>query len=455
MNGIERSRLHQPDEPSPPQAVAARSVSQGVPPPSAALPISPQHPVELPTAGPATAPAQPSDDVAALPGPVPEPSEPSNRAPAAGVELAEVQIARGDTLGDIMHQIGIDPGEAHLAIAELRGVVDTRRLQLGQTIALETEAADAGRRRLVSVALDVDNANAVRLERGDDGAFATTSVARDLRRLVTRAAGSIDGSLYAAAAAVDLPSQTTAEMVKALSWDVDFQRDVHPGDEFEVVYDRLTNEDGQDVRAEPPSFIGLELQGRTIAAYRHTEPDGSSAYYDADGNALRKWLLRTPIDGARLSSRFGPRRHPILGYDKMHKGLDFAASTGTPIFAAGDGTVETAGRNKGYGNYVRIRHDAQYATAYAHMSRFAKGLERGDRVRQGDVIGLVGSTGMSTGPHLHYEVLRDEEQINPLSLKARFAQRLEGDARRRFMAARREIDRARAEPPVEVAAREY
>jgi murein DD-endopeptidase MepM/ murein hydrolase activator NlpD len=260
-------------------------------------------------------------------------------------------------------------------------------------------------------------------------------------------AGVIAESVYGAARAAGLPNQTLAEMIKLLSWDVDLQRDIHPGDRFEAVYERRLNEDGAFAAAGDLLFVGLDTREREVEAYRFAAADGTASYYDRDGRALRKWLLRTPIDGARLSSKFGPRRHPVLGYTRMHKGIDFAAPTGTPILAAGDGVVDFAGRNKGYGNYVRVRHDGEYSTAYAHLSRFQKGMKRGRRITQGEVIGYVGSTGLSTGPHLHYEVLRRGAQVNPLAIKAAaFADRLRGAELSRFLALRDRIDELRRRP---------
>ena len=173
--------------------------------------------------------------------------------------------------------------------------------------------------------------------------------------------------------------------------------------------------------------------------------DGEAEYFDRTGRSLRKFLLRTPVDGARLSSTFSMRKHPILGYSLMHKGVDFAAPSGTPIYAGGGGRVAVAGRNGGYGNYIRVRHSAEYSTAYAHLSRFAKGIKPGQRVRQGQVIGYVGSTGRATGPHLHYEVLRNDQQINPLKIKQSPATQLAGADLERFQEEVARIDRLRHE----------
>jgi murein DD-endopeptidase MepM/ murein hydrolase activator NlpD len=198
------------------------------------------------------------------------------------------------------------------------------------------------------------------------------------------------------------------------------------------------------VRGGEVLFASLKLRGRQVHAYRYEHADGTTGYYDIDGRSLRKWLMRTPIDGARLSSGFGPRRHPILGYNRMHRGVDFAAPTGTPIYAAGDGVLTKAGRKGSYGNYIQIRHNDEFSTAYAHMSRFADGIKKGARVRQGQIIAYVGSTGRSTGPHLHYEVLQNGQQINPMSIKPQNAARLAGTDLERF---RRQIEIIDAQRP--------
>jgi murein DD-endopeptidase MepM/ murein hydrolase activator NlpD len=191
------------------------------------------------------------------------------------------------------------------------------------------------------------------------------------------------------------------------------------------------------------------LQNRTIEIYMH-KINGKVEYFDAKGNSVRKSLLRTPIHGARVSSGFGMRRHPILGYSKMHKGTDFAASTGTPILAAGNGTIVHFGVKGGYGNYVQIKHSAEYATAYGHASRFNRKFHLGSKVKQGDVIAYVGTTGRSTGPHLHFEVLYRGNQINPSKVKATSGLKLSGKELTRFAALKDEIDRYRKNIPNQI-----
>ena len=206
------------------------------------------------------------------------------------------------------------------------------------------------------------------------------------------------------------------EIIRIYSFDVDFQRDIYEGDTFEIQFIREKNEKNEIVAIKDPEYLMLSSRGTPLPYYLFSNEEFSE-YFDEKGKGMTKSLMKTPINGARLSSSYGMRKHPISGYNKMHKGVDFAAPTGTPIFAAGNGIVEYAGRNGGYGKYIRIRHDSTYKTAYAHLNSYKKGIGSGVRVKQGDIIGYVGSTGKSTGPHLHYEIIVNGKQINPATLK--------------------------------------
>lgn len=189
-------------------------------------------------------------------------------------------------------------------------------------------------------------------------------------------------------------------------------------------------------------YAALTLSGKTMRLYRYKDSSGRIDYYNELGHSVRKALLKTPIDGAKLTSRFGMRDHPILGYTVMHRGVDFGAPQGTPIFAAGDGTVEDLGERSGYGRYIRVRHSGTYSTAYAHMSGYGRGLKTGMRVRQGQVIGYVGMTGRATGPHLHFEVIRDGKQINPVTVKFPTGEKLQGQELQRFQSIKSDLDRS-------------
>ena len=359
--------------------------------------------------------------------------------------VQDIEIERGDTLLDIMLRAGAVEADAHAVIASLKGVYDPRSLRAGEQISVEVDAqADGDTPPLKGLTIPVAFAQELKVARNDDGSFGAKTVELELARDDVRAAGVITGSLYDSARATGMPAETIMRFVKLLSWDVDFQRDLQEGDQFEVLYDRLSTPDGRASRYDDVSFARLVTGDREITLYRFDRKDGSRGWFDRR-QSVRKSLLRTPIDGARLSSRFGMRRHPVLGFSRMHKGVDFAAGTGTPIYAAGDGVIEVRARQHGYGNYVRIKHSAGYATAYGHMHHFAPQLKVGGKVRQGEVIGYVGSTGLATGPHLHYEIIQDGTQINPLSVKQAFAEELAGSELAHFRAERAHIDGMRAE----------
>jgi murein DD-endopeptidase MepM/ murein hydrolase activator NlpD len=245
-----------------------------------------------------------------------------------------------------------------------------------------------------------------------------------------------------------LPPTVLARLIRVFSFDVDFQRDVQPDDSFDLMFERHYDDSGTPVAEGNILIAEMVLSGKRIRLYRHRTRDGDTDYYDEKGHSVRKALVLTPIDGARISSGFGRRRHPILGYTKMHRGIDFAAPRGTPVYAAGHGTVEAAGRNGGYGKYVRIRHKGSYKTAYAHLRGFARGVSRGRRVRQGQTIGYVGSTGRSTGPHLHYEILRNGRQMNPKRLNLPSGRKLAGVELKRFLKVRDALELRYAAMPV-------
>lgn len=226
----------------------------------------------------------------------------------------------------------------------------------------------------------------------------------------------ITDNLYNSAVRGNLPKTIFSNLVKTLSFSIDFQRELRKGDVFETLYsqtiDLITNE---IIETKPIHYISANLRDNHLKFYKFKTRNGRTNFYDQNGKSSKKTLMKTPLNGARLSSGFGNRKHPILGFTKMHRGIDFAAPTGTPIFAAGDGIIEYSGWNGAYGKYIRIKHNGTFKTAYAHLSKIYK--KRGTRIKQGDIIGALGSTGRSTGPHLHYEILIGGKQVNPLRIK--------------------------------------
>ena len=216
------------------------------------------------------------------------------------------------------------------------------------------------------------------------------------------------------------------------SFDIDFQRDIQKNTKFEISFETLINENRNEISYGRIKYINLKIQNKNLEYFLFKTDENFYDYFNREGKNVKKSLMKTPIDGARLSSNFGMRKHPILGYNKLHKGLDFAAPKGTPVYAAGNGVIEYANNNGGYGKYIRIRHNNEYKTAYAHLSGFKKGISKGKRVNQGEIIGYVGSTGRSTGPHLHYEIIFQNKQINPMKMKLPSGKILTGDELLKF-----------------------
>jgi murein DD-endopeptidase MepM/ murein hydrolase activator NlpD len=375
-------------------------------------------------------------------------------APAAVNRLVEVR--RGDTLMNLLVDAGLERNEAYGAIAALSEVFSPRKLRAGQVIRLAMLADGSGAEvlsdgqqaetlRLISLALTPNPEEDVLVARQADDSFAARVEARPLTPRLSAYSGTIESSLFEAARDEGMPVETVVELIRLFSFDVDFQREIQQGDRFELLYDSFYDRAGELAKTGPLKYASMVLSGKRLEFYRFVLPDGSDDHFDANGRSVRRALLKTPVDGARISSGFGMRKHPIQGYNKMHRGVDFAAPRGTPVYAAGKGVIDRIGRNGGYGKYVRIRHNSTYKTAYAHMKSYAKGMKRGDRVKQGQVIGYVGSTGNSTGPHLHYEVMVDNKQVNPRKIKLPSGKSLKGADLEAFQQVRAEIDRLRGQ----------
>ncbi len=350
-------------------------------------------------------------------------------------------VGNGDTLMALLVDNGVARGEAHTAITRMSEVFKPRYLKPGQEIVLTLrpasapEAADS----LVSMKL-VETVEREYVVRRDGDGFLAETVDHPLEVEIAAAEGRIEMSLFLAGEEAGVPPAVLADLIQIYSFDVDFQRDIRKGDGFTVMYERFVDDSGATVRTGNILRASMTLSGRERSLYRFETASGTVDFFDDDGKSARRSLMRTPINGARLSSGFGNRKHPILGFTKLHTGTDFAAPRGTPIYAAGSGTVEYAGRNGGYGLYVRIRHNGTYKTAYAHMSGIARGVRKGTRVQQGQVIGYVGSTGQSTGNHLHYEVIRNGKFINSRRMHLPSGQQLKGDELEAFLLAKETAD---------------
>ncbi len=347
-----------------------------------------------------------------------------------------LELGKGQTLLAVLMEKGTVKSRAIKLINALEPIYPTKELRDGQQFKLTVQLSKdlEGRDIIEPIRLSFlpEASREVVVEMDENGRYLSRAVdqnSKDVRVASTerrRSKARIRKSLYVAAKEQGVPEPIIIEMMRVHAYDVDFQRQIRPGDSFEVFYGEP--EGAKKKSRDVVLFSALTLSGETKGYYRFTTPDdGITDYYDITGKAATKFLTRTPVNGARISSRFGMRRHPILGYTKMHTGMDFSAPFGTPIKAAGNGVIEEIGRVGAYGKYIRIRHANGYKTAYAHMSRFAKGLKKGSKVRQNQVIGYVGSTGRSAGPHLHYEVLVNNKQVNPQKLKLPTGRKLEGD----------------------------
>lgn len=335
-----------------------------------------------------------------------------------------VKVKSGETMAGVLEKSGVDSKSAYEIVKAMSAHYDPRKVQAGQEIALKFDKS-GDPSTFSEMTMKIDPIKEVVVSKGDDASFVGAVLEKEVKEHTYAKMARIENSVYGSAARAGIPAPVIAEVIKIYSWNVDFQRDIQPDDKIEVLYSAFETDDGDFAKFGDVQYAALTVGGKTIPIYRF-ERDGDIDYYDDKGQSIRATLMRTPVDGARISSGFGMRKHPVLGYSKMHKGMDFAAPTGTPIYAAGDATVEYSGRFSSYGNYVRLRHNGSLKTAYAHMHHIAKGVKVGSRVRQGEVIGYVGTTGRSTGPHLHYEVMVNNTQVNPKSVDLPTGEQLTG-----------------------------
>ena len=279
----------------------------------------------------------------------------------------------------------------------------------------------------------------IELESFDEEIFITK-----LKKIILYKENIILQSLYRSAIEEKIPVSTIVEFARVYGFQVDFQRDIRKQDSFQIMFEVFIDDSGKQIETGNILFANLKLSGKNNSLY-YFDKEGSEGHYDKNGKSVKKALMKTPINGARLSSPFGMRKHPIDGFNKMHRGTDFAAPMGTPIMASGDGVIKKAGWCGGGGNCVVIKHNSTYQTVYAHMSKFAKSIRSGVRVKQGQIIGFVGSTGKSTGPHLHYEVIVNGKKINSQTLKLPSGKVLKGNERKLFETKKIKLDVLKSE----------
>ncbi|HUX80131.1 MAG TPA: peptidoglycan DD-metalloendopeptidase family protein [Alphaproteobacteria bacterium] len=355
-------------------------------------------------------------------------------------------IKEGDTLASILSRLGIPSTQAHEAITALSKVFNPKDLKVDQEVYVIYDAQSEGENYdLKFLRLRGDFDHHVELVRTGGGLFQATKYKKELKHQYVDINGDIKISLYADALRAGASPKMLYDMIKAFSFDVDFQRDIQPGASFSLFYDTYKDEESGHERPGELLYAKLVIDKKPYEIYRFQPGGGVPGYYTSYGEAVQKALLRTPIDGARINSGFGNRKHPIKGYTKMHKGVDFGAPHGTPIMAAGDGVVERCNKYGGYGNYICIRHDRSTKTAYAHLCRFAKGLCAGRKIRQGQVIGYVGTTGNSTGAHLHFELLINGKHVNPQKITQLPKSKLVGKVLNEFKAFMAKIEKMKNE----------
>ncbi|MCY4393881.1 MAG: peptidoglycan DD-metalloendopeptidase family protein [Rhodospirillaceae bacterium] len=351
-----------------------------------------------------------------------------------------VTSAGGDTFGALLLRAGVGVEDSVLAVNALRKVYNPRSLPIGLELKVIFEAPGIGRPRFLGYRFDSSTDRMVQVARLATGGYTAKKVEKIVTQVFSRVDGQIETSLFGAGVKAGVPPRIMLQMVRLFSFSVDFQRDLHGGEKFHIMYRSQKDESGRIVRHGDIVYSSLHVGGRTQKLYLYEQPNGGTQYLNERGQGNRRVLMKTPIDGARLTSRFGYRKHPLLGFTKLHAGVDFGARPGTPILAAGSGTIVKIGWFGAFGRYIRIRHGSVYETAYAHMSRFRRGLRVGSRVKQGETIGYVGRSGRSTGPHLHYEVLRNGRQVNPMKIALPSRKNLKGRELKRFLAHRNEVD---------------
>ncbi len=362
---------------------------------------------------------------------------------AEPLTVIDAKVKRRETMSGLLDRLDvkrIDGARALFSLTE-PGYLDARKVRAGQEVTVYLQNGI-----LSALAIEPESGRKLLTKRGQDGEFLAAEMSARLTPVQHVIKGQIETSLYNDARQLGAGDQQVVDFAQAFAFDLDFQREIHPKDEFEIVFETMVDERGNIIRRGDVIFAALNGKALNKRYYQFTTPDeGVKDYFDQTGKAATRFLMKTPINGARLSSHFGKRRHPISGYTRLHKGTDFAAPTGTPVYAAGHGVVERASRYGGYGNYVRIRHANNYKTAYAHLSRYGRGIRSGKRVRQGDIIGYVGSTGASTGPHLHYEVHKNGKAVNAMRLKLPTGRKLENtpEVQAAFDKRRDEIDAIR------------
>jgi len=335
-------------------------------------------------------------------------------------------VKKGQTFSSILDNFNLDNKKKFEIINAINAVYNLRELKVNQKIIFLINTNENVEKIIIELNfntnLEADLRSDIKIVKKELETFSEVNSQEYI----------ISNSLYADGINNNIPNQILIKLIQLFSFDLDFQRDIKKDTKVSISYEKIFVKNKSEYALGDIEYAEIKIKNNTLEYFKFLTDDGFIDYFNRKGKNVKKSILKTPLDGARISSNFGMRKHPISGFNKMHKGVDFAAPIGTPVYAGGNGIIEMVGVNGGYGKYIRIRHNNEYKTAYAHLSSYRKGISKGIRVNQGEVIGYVGSTGRSTGPHLHYEIIYQNKQVNPLKLKLPSGKILTGDELVRF-----------------------
>ena len=355
--------------------------------------------------------------------------------------LNKFEMVKGDTFASILQNASIPNNEINQIIEKLKKHIDLGKLKIGTKIDIVNESKNE--KKIWNEISIYNNTNTRITITNKDGVL---SLKKHETRLFSKhryIEVIIEKNIYQSLINKNVADNVIMDFVQLFSFDVDFQRDIKSGNTLKLFYEEFVDNEQKTKKFGPIYFAEIGLESDKVSLFRFKDKNSNLAeYFDENGKSATKALMKTPINGARISSGYGMRKHPILGYNKKHQGVDFAAPIGTPIMAAGNGHIEFVGTNGGAGKYIRIKHLNGYKTSYSHLSKYASGMKKNLRVKQGQVIGFVGSTGLSTGPHLHYEVLFNNERINPMKMKLPSGRTLEGSLLDDFLSEKKIIEQS-------------
>ncbi len=344
----------------------------------------------------------------------------------------DYKIKKGDTIQKILQQYKIQNREIQKVITQYKKYANPNTLLVGNKIDIIVEKIlPENENSVVKFSVPITKSTTIEITKNSEDQITSKKIITKLYKKKMLSENIIKKNLYSSAMEANINPDAIIEFARIFGFEIDFQRDIRKNDYFKIYYEKFFDENGVFIKSGSILYAHMNVKGREISLYKFGS-DEEYGYFDENGRSVEKALMKTPINGARLSSPFGMRKHPILGFNKMHMGTDFAAPEGTPIMASGSGTVTRAKWCGGGGNCIKIKHNSTYTTVYAHLKNFAKGIKKGKKVRQGQVIGYVGSTGMSTGPHLHYEVIVNGKKVNSQKLKLPSGKVLKDNERTEF-----------------------